>query len=155
LGTLSSEINDLFLMRINDYRLNSLYQTSGSMALNMYTEAWLLDAITEFDGICNQDLTYTPSTYSDEGYFAQTLTTENKVMLSKLMVKSWLSNNVQELIQMRLFIDDKDMHSFSPSQNLTARTNLLNLKREEISQDLVEYGYKHNDWDNWNNQSFR
>ena len=58
MGTLSSTVNDLLLMRINDYRLDAIYSASGSFILNSYLEAWLIDAIVEFDGICDQDLTY-------------------------------------------------------------------------------------------------
>ena len=55
--TLSSEINDLFLTRIKDYRLDAIFENSGSFVFNTYLEPWLMDAVNEFD-ICDQDLTY-------------------------------------------------------------------------------------------------
>ena len=60
MGTLSSEINDLFLMRVTDYRLDTIYNTSGSFVLNEYLEPWLMDAVVEFNE-CDQALTYTPT----------------------------------------------------------------------------------------------
>jgi len=149
-----SSISDLFLSRIEDFRLTSIYNTSGSTALNVYVEPWLLDSIVEFSEICTQDLTYTECDGLVEGYFTETLTLENKIILSLLMAISWLSKSVQETSQMRNFVTDRDFKTFSAAQNLSAKIQLLNAKREEVSQRLVSYGYKHNDWSSWQNQEF-
>jgi hypothetical protein len=152
-GTLSSEVNDLFLSRINDYRLNALYQSSGSVAFGTYLEPWLLDATVEFE-ICNQDLTYIPSTSTDEGYFNQTLNLKNKIILSRIMVKYWLKKEVQDILQMNNLVQDHDFKTFSQAQNLDSKKSYLVVVQEEISQLLVDYDYKNNDWASWKNQEF-
>jgi len=153
MSTLSSEINDLFLMRVKDYRLDSIYNSSGSSAFNVYLEPWLLDAIDEFD-ICNQDLTYVSSTTTDEGYFATTLTSKNKNILSQIMVKYWLANSVSNILQMDNLIQDHDFKTFAQANNLKAKQDYLSAKKEEISQVLIDYDYKNNDWSAWRNQTF-
>jgi hypothetical protein len=154
LATLLSEVADLFFSRISDYRLNTINTVSGSMVLNVYVEPWLLDSIVEFD-VCDQVLNYTPSTGSAvEGSFSLDLSLENKLMLSQMMVKYWLAKEISDVLQMQNFVTDKDFKTFSSAQNLKAKQDYYNTKREEISQLIVNYGYKKNDWADWRNQTF-
>lgn len=153
MATYTSDIVDLFLPNINDYRLSAINDASGSMVLNLYVEPWILNAIEDFD-ICDQDLTYTPSTETTEGYFNEDLTMENKIMLSQIMVLYWLQKTVADVLQMSNLITDHDFKTFSAAQNMKAKQDYLNLKREEISQRLILYSYKKNNWTNWKNMDF-
>ena len=78
-----SEVNDLFLTLIEDYRINLLYQTSGSSVLNTYLEGWLLYSINDFENICTQSLAYDTNTQQ----FAEILTRENILILAQIMSK--------------------------------------------------------------------
>lgn len=153
MGTLASEVGDLFLSRITDYNLNAIFQTSGSLVLGTYIEPYLLDAIVEFD-ICDQPFVYTTSGSVADGYFSVDLTLENKVILSQLMVLSWLAHDIQNIIQMNNHITDKDFRTFSSSQNLAAKKDYYNSRKEEMSQKLGLYGYKKNSWSEWQSQIF-
>ena len=51
-----SEVNDLFLQLITDYRLIALY-TSSATNFETFLESWLLFSITDF-GICDQSLDF-------------------------------------------------------------------------------------------------
>jgi hypothetical protein len=153
MGTTSSEITDLFLTRIRDYRLDSIYSTSGSMALNLYTEAWLLDSINDFD-MCQPSLAYTVSGSATEGYFTETLNMETKIILSRLMVKYWLQKTVNDILMMGLHVTDRDFKTFSSAQNLRAKQDYLNSVKEELSQLFVDYAYKYTNFSNWKNQNF-
>ena len=152
-GTTASEINDLFLTKISDYRLDAIFTTSGSAAFTLYLEPWLLDAIVEFEPICDQSLAYTVSG-ATEGQFAETLSLENQIMLSKLMVLYWLEKSVKDTLQFSLFLSDHDFKTASAAQNLSSKQSLYNNTREEISQLLNEYSYRKNNWENWQNQIY-
>lgn len=152
MGTLSSEINDLFMMQVTDYKLTNLYNESES-DFDTYLEAWLLLAIDDFD-ICTQDLSFIPSDNFTTGYFVETLTQKNKNILSQLMVKYWLMKEIQDVVQMNLYLQDHDFKTHSAAQNLRAKQDYLNSKKEELSQLLVDYGYKNNDWEDWKLQDF-
>jgi hypothetical protein len=154
LSTLSSEIADLFLSRIDDYKLTAIYQASGSLVFINYVEPWLVDATIEFTPICDQDLTYTTSGSTAEGYFAQTLSTENKMILSQLMVRYWLSKTIQETLQLINVVNDKEFHTFSAAQNLKSKQDYYALKVEELDQLLGKYALRRTDFSNWNNQIF-
>ena len=153
MSTLSSEVNDLFLTRIKDYRIDAIFNNSDALAFNTYLEPWLLDAIDEFD-ICDQDLSYAVSTDSVEGYFVETLNMSNKIMLSKLMVKYWMAKTINDILQMQNFVTDKDFKTFSSANNLKAKQEYFESKKEELSQELMDYAYKRNAWTDWKNQVF-
>lgn len=155
MGTSLTEINDLFLSSISDYRLDTIYNTSGSMALNIYVEPWLMRAINEFS-VCTQDLTYTPTSGSADGYFTETLTMENCLLLSEFMSLFWHQKGMQDHRALSLTVQDHDFKSHSPGNLASVRQQIYNAKREELSQKLVDYAYRHNDlhWGNWNNQIF-
>lgn len=152
--TPSSTITDLFMTKISDYRLDSIYNTSGSLTLNIYVEAWLLNSISEFEDYCDQSLTYVVSGSATEGYFAEDLTMKNQLMLSLLMTKYWLQKSINDTLQMALHVTDKDFRTFSSSQNLKAKQDYFNSLKEEISQAIMDYSYKRNNWADWKNQNF-
>jgi len=154
MATNLSEVADLFLSRLSDWRLDTIYSTSGSLAFGTYVEPWLFDSIIEFSDVCDQDLTYTASGSATEGFFTETLSLENKVMLSQIMVLGWMAKGNQDELQLRNFVTDKDFKTFSPANNTNARTAQYNTKREEISQLLVNYGLRKNPWADWRNQDF-
>jgi hypothetical protein len=147
-------VSDLFLSRIDDFRLTSIFTASGSLILNNYIEPWLIDAIMEFEPICDQSLDYTTSGSASEGYFTQILTLENKTVLSQLMVKFWMAKTIQNLLQLQNFVTDKDFRTFSAAQNLSAKKDYYALKVEELDQLLGKYALRRTDFSSWNNQIF-
>jgi hypothetical protein len=153
MGTTCTEIYDLFLSSIEDYRLDAIFTSSGSFTFGLYLEPWLLNSIVDFD-IANQDLTYTVSGSATEGTFTATLNLENQIILSLIMSKYWLAKTVQNILQMNNSLQDRDFKTFSQAQNLKAKQDLYNSKREEVSQRLAEYGYKYNVWADWKIQNF-
>ena len=48
MGTTLTEVSDLFLSAIADYKLDAIYNASGSLVLNTYIEPWLLKSIDNF-----------------------------------------------------------------------------------------------------------
>jgi hypothetical protein len=148
--TESNEVYDLFLALINDHRLISLYQTSGSAVFYIYLEPWLLMAINEFSEVANQSLGYD----LDTQVFTEELTAQNKIILAQIMTKYWLQKEVQDVLQMRLTLQDRDFKHYSEAQNLKEKKDLYSLKCEEIDLILNRYAYKNNDWETWNLQSF-
>ena len=134
MGTSAVDIQDRFLLLISDWRLDSLFSTSGSQALATYLEPWLDIAVQKFDPICSQDLTYSTTTQT----FTETLTTENQIVLSEIMVLPWMEKNLNNVLQMQLSLQDKDFSTHSAAQNLTAKKDLYNMHREKDSQLLEE-----------------
>ena len=149
-NTQLTEINDLFMLLNSDYRLMSLYQSSVSN-FNTYLEGWLLYSINEFKPYCDQALTYS----SGSKTFSVELTQENQLILAQIMVKYWLQKTVQDILQMNNVILDHDFKVVSQAANLKAKQDYYSMKREEISQLLVDYNLRKNPWQSWETQVFR
>jgi hypothetical protein len=150
MATHSSLIFDLFLSLINDYKLNTIYSTSGSATFTTYIQPWLLYSTDEFSDICDQDLTYDTTTQS----FDEDLTSRNQLVLARIMTKYWLQKEVQDVLQMQLNLQDKDFKTFAESFNLREKQQFYLAKCEEIDRLLTNYGIKTNNWDNWVDQIF-
>jgi len=146
--TLASEIYDLFLMQITDYRLTTLFNTSEE-DFETYLEAWLIFAFTEFS-LAGASFIYDPETHS----FDRTLTLEEKTIMATLMSKQWLSKMVNDITQMNLHITDRDFRVASEAMNLREKSNYLIAVKETCSQMLSDYGYKNNKWSDWFSQVF-
>lgn len=153
-GTLFSDIYDLFLEQIDDYRLVNLYNQdvlNDTTNLDTYLHGFMLLAIPEFSE-CSQDLSLRDDTTTFS--FTETLTDINKKILSKLMVKEWLSKEVKNILDMKAKIQDIDYKTYSEAQNITARQSMLTMLKEECSQLLIDYGYKNNSWSEWYSGNF-
>jgi len=148
MGTSLSEIYDLFMQNVTDYRLIDLFNSSQPDFEN-YLEAWLIYAITEFD-MCDQSLIYDDSTK----IFLVDLTVTNKAILAKLMVRYWLQKTVNDVTQFNLHVTDRDFKVASEAQNLREKVTYLNIVKEDCSQLLVNYSYKRVEWTEWYNQDF-
>lgn len=148
MATSLSEIYDIFMMNVTDYRLVDLYNTSQA-DFETYLQSWLNFSISEFS-ICDQDLTYDEATNE----FSVVLTMENKNILALLMVKYWLQKLVNDVTQMNLHVTDRDFRIASEAQNLREKSAYLNMVKEQCSQMLVDYGFSKTEWTNWFNQDF-
>ncbi len=140
-GTAFEEIYDFFMTTVNDYRLVTLFNTSPT-DFNTYLSAWLIQAIPEFTN-CDQSLSYTNSA------FDATLTQKNINILSILMKKFWLEKEMDNILDMENFVQDRDFKTFSPAQNMKARQDRYNMLKEEISQQLTGYGLNTVNWADW------
>lgn len=146
MGTPVSEVYDLFMMTVTDYRLIELFGTSQD-DFETYLEAWLVFAINDFS-VCDQSLAFT------SGAFTETLSSENKVVLATLMMKYWMQKSVNDITQMNLHVTDRDFKLMSEAQNLREKSAHLNNIKEQCSQLLTDYGYRKNDWTSWIAQDF-
>ena len=145
-GTPFAEVFDVFMTLQNDYKLIGLYNSSES-DFETYLEGWLIQAIEDFD-ICGQSLGHTG------GSFSETLTQKNINILAYLMKKRWLEKEVDNVLQINLHLQDKDFKTYSEAQNMGAKQERLKQVKEELSQLLLDYEYKNNNWDDWFNGTF-
>lgn len=147
-NTHASEVFDIFMSQITDYRLIELFNSSVTDFEN-YLQSWLIMAINEFT-VCNQDLSFDTTTK----LFTLTLSNQNKFVLATLMMKWWLNKAVNDITQLNLHVTDRDFKTFSEAQNLREKVSNLNVIKEQCSQLLMDYAYGKNDWNRWYNQDF-
>ena len=149
MATTASEIYDLFMLTVTDYRLTTLFNESVD-DFETYLESFLKFAITDFV-VCDQALVYDDTT----NVFSVDLESYNKTILAKLMMKAWLQKEVNNITQMSLHVTDRDFRVASEAANLREKSAYLNTVKEDVSQLLIDYGYRKSaDWTNWKNQLF-
>ena len=148
MATPYSEVFDLFLASIQDYRINRLYEQSVEEMEN-YLIPFLIKAITNFKK-CKTDL----EDRDDENrIFNQTLSTDEKVILSNLMMVEWLTKEVNDILQMRLYLQDTDFKTYSQANNLREKRELLTTMKEMVDKQIVQYSYNNFDWSKLNGRS--
>ena len=148
MATPYSEVFDLFLASIQDYRINRLYEKSVEDMEN-YLMPFLIKAITNFRK-CKTDLEDRDDTNK---VFNQTLSTDEKVILSNLMIVEWLTKEVNDILGMKLFLQDTDFKTYSQSQNLKEKRELLTTMKEMVDKQIVQYSYNNFDWSKLNGRS--
>ncbi len=148
MATPYSEVFDLFLVSIQDYRINRLYEKSVEDMEN-YLMPFLIKAITNFRK-CKTDLEDRDDVNK---IFNQTLSTDEKVILSNLMIVEWLTKEVNDILGMKLFLQDTDFKTYSQSQNLKEKRELLTTMKEMVDKQIVQYSYNNFDWSKLNGRS--
>ena len=141
MATPYSEVFDLFLASIQDYRINRLYEKSVEDMEN-YLMSFLIKAIANFRK-CKTDL----EDRDDENrIFNQTLSTDEKVILSNLMMVEWLTKEVNDILSLRNFLQDTDFKTYSQANNLKEKRELLTTMKEMVDKQIVQYSYNNFDW---------
>ena len=150
MGSKFSEIFDLFMVQVKDWRLQSLYESS-TLDFEVYLSGFLMLSIPQFEEVCNQSLAHNEETRE----FTELLSLDNKTILSKLMVEKWLEKEVQDVNQMNLHLQDRDFKVYSESQNLKEKSLHLDKTKEYNSQTMTVYSYsKSTDWADWLSGTF-
>jgi hypothetical protein len=141
MGTPFSDINELFLSGVKDYQIDKLYTASVASA-EAYLLPFMIKAITKFKS-CKRDLS---DRNDSTKQFNQTLTDEDKTILSDLMRIEWLTKETNDILQMRLHLQDADFKTYSEAQNLKEKRELLNATRETVDKEITQYSYSNLDW---------
>jgi len=149
----SDEIVDRFMLQImNDNTLNTLYNTSGSTTMVIYTESWLLASIDEFARVSSEDLTYTVSSGTDIGYFPATLSQRAINILARIMVKQWLQQQVSNSLAFGRYFADREFKMSAPM--LPSLRGYLIEVTESIDKLLSDYSWDKNPWSQWQAGNF-
>ena len=148
MATPFTDIYDLFLIGVSDYKLDQLYNISTT-DFETYLQGFLIRAVPKFDN-CNQDLTY--STTSAQ--FTETLTNTEKVILADLMTMEWMLKETQDVSQFNLLLNDTDFKHYAEGQNLKEKSAYLDKLREKVNQDMTVYGIKNTPWSDWANGEY-
>ena len=155
MATTYEDIYDIFMSNLsNDYRLLAIFNddvANSTKNLDIILHGWLFLGIGDFTPICNQDLTKIDETNET---FTIDLSVINKNMLAKFIAKYWMKKEIHDIEQMRNKVQDS-YRTYSEAQNVTAKSALLSKLEEELSQDLVDYGYSDKDmWQRWITNGF-
>ena len=138
-----TEIYDLFLAEVKDYKLDILVASTPVLA--NYLCGFLKLAIPNFKN-CLQDLEDRDDTTQT---FNITLTETEKHIVVRWMVYEWFLREVQDVTQFNLSLSDTDFKRYAEANNLRSKQEYANGLREINSQKNTDYGLKGINWDAW------
>lgn len=142
-----SEIIDLALANIQDYKLNNLY-TSDPDSFETITNAFLIRGVPLFYN-CKTPLTYDKTTQE----FTNTLSQLEISILADLWVYEWFEWHVQNVTQFENSMTPSDYKHHSKAENLKQKSEYLDKIREKFNQKMVDYSLLNTDWSTWGNIS--
>lgn len=150
MGTQISDVIDMALVSIQDYKLNKLYNVSESHTeWRDYLYGFLSLAVCDFDN-CNQSLDYDLV----NGTFSATLTNQEKMILSRWIVYEWFVREVNNVLQFNGKLTDNDFKHYSEAQNLQAKMEYKDRTREVVMQMMVDYEKNSIDYKEWANGNY-
>ncbi len=136
-----SSIYELFLASIRDYQIDKLFDDSVESA-EAYMKPFLIKALVNFRN-CKKDLENRDDTAQ---VFYVTLSTFEQVILSNLMIVEWLTKEVNDVLQMKLHLQDSDFRTYAEHNNLRGKRDNLETTREVADKQMNNYGYDNVDW---------
>lgn len=139
-----SDIFDLFMVSVRDYKLDNLFVAS-TPNFERYLTGFLVKSIPDFDN-CKKDLEDRSDT---DKVFNLDLNTLEKVILSNIMIYQWFIKETQDVTQFNLHLNDTDFKMYSEAQNLKSKEDWVNRLREVFNQDLMKYSIKNIPWSDW------
>ena len=148
MGTPFSDIEDLALVTIQDYKLDALYQTSqtdcATSVGGFVARASLLFRTSAID------LSYDINTLS----FNSTLGRSEKNILVYLFIQMWLERSAQNLSQKMATMTPADAKRTNLPTTLKEQQYALDAIREKTTQLMTEYSYDNAAWSSWLNGDF-
>lgn len=142
--TTFEEIYDLFLISIQDYKLDKLYSNSEE-DFKTFLQGFLIKAISNFDN-CTKDIQSYDLT--NQSFYVE-LDLKEKIILSNLMTIEWLLREIQNINNINLHLNDTDFKMYSEAQNLKEKKEYYSVLREIVNQDMSNYSLKNISWSDW------
>ena len=143
MATLFTDIYELFLVEIIDWKIDRIYDTSVP-TFETYLQGFLVRAVPKFTN-CEQSLVYSLTTDS----FTSDFTVKEKSILTNLMTIEWMNKEIQNISQFNLLLNDTDFKIHAAGQNLREKSEYKDRLRETVSQDMVDYGISNISWSDW------
>ena len=152
MGTSFEAVYDRATTLWTDYRLDNLYK-NGKESFMKLLKGFLLNSIDEFDQ-CLVDLKWSEEQISNENEdgtvttitkysFDNDLSSKEIRILALGMCIAWFEKDKNDVTQFRLHLSNKDYKTFSESQNIKQRQEVLEKMREEHDRNINEYLTQH------------
>lgn len=130
MGTPFSDVIDMALIVIQDYKLDALDDNDLEDVLIGY----LVKSVPKFEG-CMQSLDYDKDTQT----FNSTLNNKEIDILADYTVITWFQQKLQDVLEFKEALQDLDFKRYATGQNFKPRMSYLNELREKVRQDITDY----------------
>jgi hypothetical protein len=141
MSTPFQSIYERFAIKVQDFTLDQLYQTSVS-SYESYLKGLLKSAIPNFNK-CKVDLADRDDTAQ---IFNQTLKEVEEEILAVLMQVEWAEKEVNNVLEMRLGLSNSDFRRYAEANNLNAKMELRDKLKEKADAMMIQYSYDNYDF---------
>lgn len=139
MSTPFENIIDKALVVMRDYTLDTILD-SDEDAFKQIMQSYLLKGVPRFTE-CLQDLSYDVVT----GTFNATLSDMEMDILADYTVISWYESNINDVLEFKEALQDREFKRLATGQNLKPRQEYLTMLYTRVKQNTTNYL-----WQNWN-----
>lgn len=139
MSTPFENIIDKALVVMRDYSLESVYDMDDDIFAKIM-QSYLLKGVPRFTE-CLQDLSYDVTT----GVFNADLSNIEMDILADYTVISWYESNINDVLEFKEALQDREFKRLATGQNLKPRQEYLTMLYTRVKQNTTNYL-----WQNWN-----
>ena len=139
MSTPFENIIDKALVVMRDYSLESIYDMDEDIFAHIM-QNYLLKGVPRFTE-CLQDLSYDVTT----GVFNADLSNLEMDILADYTVISWYESNINDVLEFKEALQDREFKRLATGQNLKPRQEYLTMLYTRVKQNTTNYL-----WQNWN-----
>ena len=134
MSTPFSNIIDRALVVIRDYNLDALYDSGieGQAAFMEIMNGYVIKGIPRFTE-CMQDLSYSDYTFDAD------LTELEQDILADYAVISWYESNINDVLEFKEALQDREFKRLATGQNLKPRQEYLTMLYTRVKQNITNY----------------
>lgn len=143
MSTPFSNIIDKALVVIRDYSLDTLYEIDED-SFDGVMKGYLIKGVPKFVE-CKQDLSYDVDTAT----FNSDLTNLEMDILADYTVISWYEANLNDVLEFKETLQDREFKRLATGQNLKPRQEYLTMLYTRVKQSTTNYL-----WSNWDTLPF-
>lgn len=143
MSTPFSNIIDKALVVIRDYSLDALYEIDED-SFDGVMQGYLIKGVPKFVE-CKQDLSYDVDTAT----FNSDLTNLEMDILADYTVISWYESNLNDVLEFKETLQDREFKRLATGQNLKPRQEYLTMLYTRVKQSTTNYL-----WSNWDTLPF-
>ena len=138
MSTPFENIIDKALVVMRDYALDSMLNTDEDV-FTQIMQSYLLKGVPRFTE-CLQDLSYDATT----GVFNANLSDIEMDILADYTVISWYESNINDVLEFKEALQDREFKRLATGQNLKPRQEYLTMLYTRVKQNTTNYL-----WQNW------
>ncbi len=133
------EIIELVLSLTKSYEIDGIFDKYGSDGILQLLLPYFKFASGELE---NSDSVINTSRNDEILEFENKLTDGAQLIFCKYILIGYLTKDKNDILQMRLHLQDGDFKTYAEANNLNAKTNALEILKEEVGWNVTKSGYK-------------
>lgn len=138
------DIIELILSLLKSYEIDGIFDDMSETGVIQLLSPYFKYASGELEII---DSGINTSRDNVKGEFNHLLSDGEQVIFAKYVLIGYLEKDKNDILQMRLHLQDGDFKTFAEANNLSAKSNSLEKLKEEVGWDIKKLNYaKSNVW---------